>query len=186
MLGYGGEPTGPGLTADEREAVEERFGFRFASVHRAFLAMGVPAARCGRTGGRDRRGRCARGSGSRPTASSVTCSSTTSGRPAGVCGPQATTEREAVARAELERVPALVPLFARCYLPAGDARPECPVLAVDRTIVVRAGHDLEHYVGREFAVHDTAPAGRALRVPFWSDLAELFDAERPGPGIMAP
>ena len=100
--------------------------------------------------------------------------------------PETDDERESIARAQLARVPRLVPLFAQCYLPAGDRRADAPVLTVDRTIVSVVGHDVAHYVGRMFAVHDPAQVGRPAWVPFWSELAALHDPARRESGIMAP
>ena len=100
--------------------------------------------------------------------------------------PAADEEREAVARARLAGVPRLVPLFAQWYLPSGDGRADAPVLAVDRTIVSVVGHDLAHYVGRMFAVHDPEQAGGPAWVPFWSDVAALQDPARRWSGMMSP
>lgn len=186
LLDHSGEPMGRGLTAEERRGIEERFGFRFAAVHRAFLAIGVPRGPMWPSwraaSPRDVRQRL------RIPVDGVVLDvlehdfwpTRWGARPPG------DDERATAARAQLGRVPTLVPLFGRCYLPAADQRPGCPVLAVDRTSVVRVGHDLAHFVGRELAAHDTAPSGRPLRVPFWSDLAEMFDPHRRRPGIMAP
>ena len=85
------------------------------------------------------------------------------------------------------RCPDAVPLYARCYLPAAHGPASYPVLDVDRTFVTVVGRDLLHYVMRVFLAHDdAAPDARPQRVPFWSELVELFDPERVGPGIMEP
>lgn len=176
----------PGLDADEVDRVEQRFGFRFAPVHRAFLSLGLPR---GPQWPNWRSG-------------SIRDLSARMGAPAeGVVAdvlehdfwptrwgmrPFDLAEREAVARAELARVPALVPVFADCYLPAADTRAHCPVLSVERSLVTVVANDLLHYVQRVFWSYGEAPADRPLRVPFWSELAELFDPERHGPGIMEP
>ncbi len=186
MLGHSGEPTGRGLTGDEVERVEQRFGFRFAPVHRAFLSLGLPRGphwpnwRSGSV--RDLRARV-----TAPVDGVVADVLEHDFWPARWgARPIDLEERAAMARAELARVPALVPLFADCYLPAAHPRPECPVLSVERTLVAVEGHDLSHYIWRVFLRHDLAPNGRPVRVAFWSELAELFDPEREGPGIMAP
>jgi hypothetical protein len=186
LLSYSGESVGPGLTNEEVARAEERFGFRFAPVHRAFLSIGVPRGPhwpSWRTGS----ARELRGLVQAPVDGVVADVLEHDFWPARWGARPATDdEREAAARAALGTVPALVPLFARCYLPAGDHRAEAPVLRVDRTDVGVVGHDLAHYVGRVFSGHDPVPAGRPLRVPFWTDLAELFEPARRRPGIMDP
>jgi hypothetical protein len=186
LLDYAGDPLDPGLSNDEVERVEARFDFRFAPVHRAFLSIGMPR---GPQWPNWRRGslRVLRSRMQAPVDGVVADVLEHDFWPAGwERRPAADAEREEVARDRLATVPTLVPLFADCYLPADDPRPRAPVLAVDRTIVSVVGHDLAHYVGRVFAVHDPAPAGRPLHVPFWSDLAALHDPSRRGPGIMDP
>jgi len=186
MLSYSGETLGPGLAREEIERVEERFGFRFAPVHRAFLSLGLPRGphwpnwRNGTVRG-------LRGRLGAPADGVVADVLQHDFWPArwGV-RPSTDEDREAVARAELARVPTLVPLFARCYLPSGDPRAGCPVFAGDRTHVSVVGHDLAHYVGRVFAGDDPTPPGPPRRVRFWSDLAELFAPDRRRPGIMEP
>ncbi|MFD9247301.1 hypothetical protein ACFV0D_36340, partial [Streptomyces sp. NPDC059556] len=42
LLGLLPAEIGPGLSEAELDAVEERFGFRFAADHRVFLAAGLP------------------------------------------------------------------------------------------------------------------------------------------------
>lgn len=186
LLSYAGEPLAAGLTTEEVEHVEEHLGFRFAPVHRAFLSIGMPRGpqwpnwRTGSLRSLRRRVQA-------PVDGVVADVLEHDFWPASWgARPTADDEREAVARAELRAVPALVPLFAWCYLPAGDRRSEAPVLTVDRTTVSVVGHDLAHYVGRVFSVHDPVLAGPPPRVAFWSDLAELFDPARRGPGLMDP
>lgn len=186
LLSYASEPIAAGLTADEVADVEERFGFRFAPVHRAFLSIGMPRGpqwpnwRAGSARSLRRRVQA-------PVDGVVADVLEHDFWPA-AWGARPTTDddREVVARAALRTVPALVPLFAWCYLPAGERSFDAPVLTVDRTIVSVVGHDLSHYVGRVFAEHDVAQAGRPPRVDFWSDLAEQLDPGRPGPGLMDP
>ena len=186
LLSYSGEPLAAGLTDDEVEHVETRFGFRFAPVHRAFLSVGMPRGplwpNWRTSSARDLRRRV-----QAPVDGVVADVLEHDFWPARWgARPEAPAEREAVARRRLAQVPGLVPLFAQCYLPAGDRRPGAPVLTVDRTIVSVVGHDLAHYVGRVFSVHDPVPAGRPPRVPFWSDLVALSDPSRRGPSIMDP
>jgi hypothetical protein len=188
LLTYAGEPIGPGLSADEREAVEERFGFRFAPVHRAFLALGLPRGpqwpswRSGSV-------RVLRARLRLPVDGVVAdvlehdfWPARWGQRPADLV------EREAAARRRLDAVPVLVPLVGQRYLPAADPLPTLPVLSVHRTEVLVAGRDLVEFVDREFSVGATRrdPDDGAPRVPFWTELAEVVEASRLGRGIMSP
>ncbi|KQR11193.1 hypothetical protein [Cellulomonas sp. Leaf334] len=180
LLSFSGEPIAAGLTAEEVERVEGRFGFRFAPVHRAFLSIGMPRGpqwpnwRTGSVRSLHRRLQA-------PVDGVVADVLEHDFWPARWgARPVEDDTREAVARAELARVPALVPLVAWCYLPAVDALPEVPVLTVERSIVSVVGHDLAHYVGRVFSGHDPEQAAPPLRVPFWSDVAALLDPTRRG------
>lgn len=186
MVSYGDEPMTPGLADFQLDEIEQRFGFRFAAVHRHFLRFGLPSGRYW-SNWRDGAPRTLRARLRAPADGVVADVLAHDFWPA-AWGDRPTDdgEREAVARGRLAGVPTLVPLFAQCYVPAGDDRARCPVLLVDRTSVSVVGHDLFAYAARVFAVHDTKPVGRPLRVPFWSELVELFDPDRPGPGIMDP
>ncbi|ROS28256.1 hypothetical protein [Cellulomonas sp. PhB150] len=189
LLTHAGEPVGPGLTADEREAVEERFGFRFAPVHRAFLALGLPRGPqwpSWRSGS----ARVLRARLRLPVDGVVADVLEHDLWPAR-WGPRPTdlAEREAVARDELAGVPVLVPLFGQRYLPADDPLPTLPVLSVHRSEVLVSGRSLVEFIGREFSMDlnpSDADARSAARVPFWTDLSEVVEATRLGRGIMSP
>lgn len=187
MLSHDGEPMHPGLTGDEVERVEALFGFRFAPVHRAFVSLGLPRGpqwpnwRSGSV--RDLRARV-----EAPVEGVVADVLEHDFWPARWGRrPTDLAERESVARDQLSRVPRLVPVYARCYLPAADGGAQYPVLDVDRTFVAVVGRDLLHYVMRVFLAHEEpGPAPRPDRVPFWSELVDLLDPDRVGPGIMEP
>ena len=159
-----------GLSDDELTEVEERFGITFCPDHRDLLRRVLPVGRGWpdwlADDAADVRERLAwpvegvlldvRDNGFWPT-------SWGPGRP-----------DEAVARAQLAGVPALVPVFAHRYLPSGAAPAGTPVLSVYQTDVIYYGTDLADYLGREF-LGRAAPMGvvpDALRIPFWSDLAD--------------
>ncbi|WP_426595389.1 hypothetical protein ACPPVS_07425 [Cellulomonas sp. McL0617] len=186
MMSYGGEPMTPGLGDFQLDDIERRFGFRFEAVHRDFLRFGVPTGRYW-ANWRDGAARTLRARLRVPVDGVVADVLEHDFWPAdwGI-RPDVDEQREAVARGQLANVPTLVPLFAQCYVPAGDRRARCPVFLVDRTTVSVVGRDLYDYAGRVFAAQDPGTSRRPLRIPFWSDLAELFDPDRRGPGIMDP
>ncbi|MBD8060678.1 hypothetical protein IC607_17045 [Cellulomonas sp. JH27-2] len=185
MLGYAGERVARGLSVQERERVERRFGFRFATVHRAFLAIGVPIGPMWPNW----RARSL-------TAVAVAVAAPVDGVVADVLehdfwparwGPRPDDDaREAVARAELARVPVLVPFYGRQYLPAGARSPHAPVLGVYRTEVIELG-DLRSVVDAATSSVDASRVRRRLpRVRFWSDVADVVPASAQGRGILAP
>jgi hypothetical protein len=188
-LAHAGEPIGPGLTSDERESVEERFAFRFAPVHRAFLALGLPRGplwpNWRSSSARELRARL------RLPVDGVVDDVLEHDFWPARWGPrpQDLAEREEDARAHLSTVPTLVPLFGRRYLPADDPLPTLPVISVHRTDVIVYGRDLVDYVNREFSTGYTRryeDGERVARVPFWTDLAEVIEASARGEGIMSP
>lgn len=170
------EPCAPGLTYPEISAVEERFGFEFSDEHRELLHRVLPL------GDRwvdwrsdepaDVRHRLAwpvegvlfdvrvnafwpRSWGPRPAGDD---------------------EAVAVAAAHLEKVPQLVPVYSHRYLPAAPVGRPAPVFSVHQTDVIYYGIDLADYVAREFGSARASSGSPAVRVPFWSDLVELDDA----------
>ncbi|MDM7831980.1 hypothetical protein [Cellulomonas edaphi] len=189
LLTYAGERIGPGLSSDEREQVEERLGFRFAPVHRAFLALGLPRGplwpnwRSGSTRDLGARLRLPVDGVVADVLEHDFWPTRWGPRPHGLDA------REQAARARLATVPTVVPLFGQRYLPAEDPLPTVPVLAIHRTEVVVYARDLVDYVNREFSMghprRDSEPE-RAARVPFWTDLADVVEASRRGQGIMSP
>lgn len=186
MLQGAGERVSRGLSVQERERVERRFGFRFATVHRAFLAIGLPVGPMWPNW----RARSL-------TAVAVAVAAPVDGVVADVlehdfwparwgARPDDAAAREAVARAELARVPALVPFYGRQYLPSGARSPHAPVLGVYRTEVVEVG-DLRSVVDAATSFACPPGGGRRLpRVRFWSDVADVLPASARGRGIMAP
>jgi hypothetical protein len=85
--------------------------------------------------------------------------------------PDGEASRAREARAQLARVPRLVPVFSHRYLSSGPQFKPSPVFAVHQTDVIFYGDNLLDYVAREFRVPPLHPSDRT-HVPFWSDLAD--------------
>ena len=186
MLVYAGERVARGLSVAERERVERRFGFRFATVHRAFLAIGLPVGPLW-PNWRARSLTSVAAAVAAPVDGVVADALQHDFWPAR-WGPRPDDDdaREAVARAELARVPVLVPFYGRQYLPARARSPHAPVLAVYRTEVVELG-DLRSVVDAATSSVDPSRVRQRLpRVRFWSDVADVVTASAQGRGILSP
>lgn len=172
----------PGLTDAEFTRIEREYGCAFADDHRAFLAAGLPvnvAPEEGQTwskpwpewrGGEPdslrqqlewpvdgvlfdvEHGFWHEGWGERPSDGIAALAS---------------------ARSHLAKAPALVPVYAHRYLPAGPGGFGHPVLSVWQTDIIYYGLDLVDYVDREFRETrgevDESWNPQAT-VPFWRDL----------------
>ena len=86
--------------------------------------------------------------------------------------PEDLSEREALARTHLDRIPRLVPLYSHRYLTADPAFVPSPIFSVHQTDVIYYGDDLLDYVAYEFKVPPLHPALNRTHVPYWSNLAE--------------
>lgn len=84
--------------------------------------------------------------------------------------PAARAAAVALARVELAKVPALVPLRAYRYLPADPPLPGNPVLSVHETDIIYYGGDLLGWFRCE--AEGWTPVRNPRRVHFWSDLVE--------------
>ncbi|MFH0173440.1 hypothetical protein ACIA6D_25410 [Streptomyces cacaoi] len=173
----------PGLSDAEFARIEREYGFEFADDHRAFLAAGLPVNvppeegqtwskpwPDWRTGDpdklRDQVGWPVQG---------VLLSVEHSGfwhegwgeRPADGAAALDT------ARHHLAEVPALVPVYAHRYVPAGRGSHGHPVLSMWQTDAIYYGLDLSDYIHQEFDEArgdvDETWNPRAT-VPFWRDL----------------
>ncbi|MFD8598002.1 hypothetical protein ACFV1L_23640 [Kitasatospora sp. NPDC059646] len=159
----------PGLTERELDAVEHRFGFRFAVDHRMFLAAGLPTGPSWpdwRHGDPERlRERLAR-----PVEGTLfDVRHNGFWYPRRGPRPQDAAERVRTARAALASVPRLVPLYGHRYLPPAPFGPGHPVLSVHQTDVIEYGHDLADWLDVEFTGGTRRPDGRSVpTVPFWS------------------
>ncbi|MFF4707359.1 hypothetical protein ACWC4D_14180 [Streptomyces sp. NPDC001288] len=173
----------PGLTDAEFRRIEREFGFEFADDHRSFLAAGLPVnipPEDGQTW-------------SRPwpewrSGDSDSLREQLAWPVEGVLldvehhtfWHEAWGERPAdgtaaleTARHHLAEAPALVPVYAHRYLPAGRGSFGHPVLSMWQTDIIYHGLDLADYMHREFdgarGEVDESWNPQAT-VPFWRDL----------------
>lgn len=165
-------PLGPGLSAQQLSAVEDRFGIAFGPDHADLLRQAVPRG----PGWVDWLGNA--GDVRRRLSAPVD----------GVLfdvrenafwprrwGPRPSSESAAVELAEehLARVPGLLPVYGHRFLPAAPAGTGSPVFSVHQTDVIYYGTDLADYVAREFLPPTGPPlTAPTARVDFWSDLVE--------------
>jgi hypothetical protein len=163
---------GPGLTDAEFARIEREYGFEFADDHRAFLTAGLPLNHPwpdGRdvdpTDLRNQLGWPAEGA-LFDVEHNALWHPSWGQRPAGV------SRALSAARRHLAQAPAMSPVYAHRYLPAGRGTYAHPVLSMYQTDIIVYGTDLADYIDREF----TDP-GRPVNpdwtpppmVPFWSD-----------------
>ncbi|QUH05298.1 hypothetical protein HUO13_35010 [Saccharopolyspora erythraea] len=168
----------PGLTDAEIDRVEARHGFEFATDHRAFLAVGLPVG----GPGRERPGSWPDWRNGDPgqlraqigRAADLLLFDVRHGHWRQSWGPRPDTPEEAVevAKVHVARAPAIVPVYAHRYLPAGRGFYGHPVLSLYGADCIYYGTDLADYVRREFEV-PPPPRGDDWRpratVPFWRD-----------------
>jgi hypothetical protein len=86
--------------------------------------------------------------------------------------PEELIEALQLARAELAKVPKLIPVYSHRYM-AGEPydEPESPVFSVMQTDIIVYGIDLPTYLATEFGFPWRPPRRRRPRtVPFWSAL----------------
>ena len=160
-----------GLSAEEIDAVQERFGFRFLPEHRDFLSRQLPRGkgwpdwRYGEMEELESRLSWPVDSALFDVENNVFWPRTWGPRP------EPLEDALRIARRHLEAVPGLVPVYGHRYLPAEPAPSPSPVFSVHQTDVIYYGNTLDDYL-----VHEFASGGAALpptvRIPFWSDLAE--------------
>lgn len=168
----------PGLTEAELARIESTFGFEFSDDHRSFLAAGLPLDAEHSRGWPDWRGgdpEHLRARLDRPVDGVLfQVGHGTFWHPDWGPRPESTADALAAARAHLDRVPRMVPVFSHRYLPAGRGNWGHPVLSMHGTDIIVYGDDLPDYVRREFDVRRGFGApdpGAAERViGFWRDL----------------
>lgn len=163
-----GAVLGPGLSEDELDAVEERFGFRFAADHRVFLAAGLPLGkswpdwRHGDEEGLRRRLAW-------PVDGTLfDVRHNGFWHPRWGVRPEDLDERMAVAARELADVPQLVPVYSHRYLPGVPGQYGHPVLSVHQTDIIYYGSDLSDYIRHEFAGLPGEIESARATVGFWS------------------
>ena len=82
-----------------------------------------------------------------------------------------------IARRALTSAPTLIPIDGHRFLPAEPCQAGNPVLSVYQTDVIYYGIDLRNYLAVEFARAErvSSPAREPRPVPFWSDLVAWND-----------
>lgn len=166
-----GVELGPGLTGQEREALERVLGFTFGPEHAELLELALPVG----PSWPDWRGgdpEELRGRLDWPIAGVIFDVRNSAFWPASWGErPTRAAEAESLAREQLAAVPRLVPLFGHRCLAADPRYAPSPVFSVYQTDVIFYGDNLVDYVAREFGGVPPEPSER-VRVPFWSALAE--------------
>jgi len=177
LLQKAGVDLDTGLSLEELDAVERRFGFRFLLEPRAFLRLPLPVGR----GWPDwRRGEPSQLGGllTWPVDSALFDVRNNEFWPlTWGSRPPDETHAVAVARRHLEEMPKLVPVYGRRYLPAAPAPSPAPVFSVYQTDVIYYGNDLADYLEHEFGITKPWTPRPTTRIPFWSDLAEGAESE---------
>ncbi|MFI9118204.1 hypothetical protein ACIGW0_02160 [Streptomyces bikiniensis] len=173
---------GPGLTEQELDAVETRFGFTFAADHRVFLTTGLPRGSAGWPDWRDGDPEDLAGRLARPVEGVLfDVEHNRFWHPAWPSRPAETPEALRAARNELESAPRLVPVHGHRYLPGTAGGHGHPVLSVHQTDVILYGNDLTDYIHHEFAGRPSGLRAHAT-VDFWSYSVE----GGPGVDVTAP
>ena len=171
-----------GLADAEFARIEREYGFEFADDHRAFLAAGLPLSRPPEEG-RARRGPWPdwrdgdpgdlRGQLGWPVEGALfDVEHNALWHPSWGQRPTGISQALATARQHLTRAPAMIPVYAHRFLPAGHGTWGHPVLSIYQTDIIIYGTDLAEYVNSEFT-----GSGRSvgpewtppLMVPFWSE-----------------
>lgn len=167
---------GPGLGADELQAIQEAYGFAFAPEHRLLLGAALPLGP-GWPDWRDGGPALLRRQLALPAEGVMfDVENADFWPPAWGARPAQRKHALKSARWHLAKAPRLVPVHGNCYLPGIADAWDLPVLAVRRTAVEVRGASLADYLRREFGA--TAADGRspgpaeATRVDFWGDLAD--------------
>lgn len=159
-----------GLRPDEFVALEQRWGFRFAADHRAFLAGGLPVGQ-GWPDWRSADPLAVRNALNWPV-DGLLFDVEHNGywRPEWPQRPDAIADALEVAYGALRRAPQLVPLHGTYYLPDASEDAGHPVLDVFRSAVRPVGADLVDWVERSFGSGASSRCDPKATVRFWSDL----------------
>ena len=161
----------PGLSGEELEAIENRFGISFASEHYVFLTEGLPIGEHWpdwRNANPDHLAQLL----SLPV-DGVLYDVVENGFWYGSWGmrPDDTDEAVLIAGQQLAGVPRLNPVYGHRYLPSGRGTFGYPVLSVERADIAIYGADLDDYLRREFESTTQPMPKHRDPPPFWADLA---------------
>ncbi|GAA1069000.1 hypothetical protein GCM10009665_75300 [Kitasatospora nipponensis] len=162
----------PGLSEQELDRAEQRYGFRFAADHRTFLRAGLPLG--GRfPDWRDGEPEVLRDMLGWPVEGVLfDVEHNTFWYPQWGERPEAVPDALAAARAHLALVPQLVPVYGHRYLPGIPGQSGHPVLSVYQTDIISYGADLTDYIHHEFTGRQGDLNPTHSTVAFWSDLVE--------------
>jgi hypothetical protein len=157
-----------GLSDNEVEAIESRFGFCFPPDLRAFLQTALPVGEQfpnWRTG------------------SDKSLQEWLDRPEAGICfdvehnafwlpewGPRPASGDEAlrICRAQVWIAPRLIPIYSHRFIPAEPTAAGNPVISVHQTDIIHYGFDLEDYLRREFSLGGRKPWPEEVRrIRFW-------------------
>ncbi|MFD8781213.1 hypothetical protein [Kitasatospora sp. NPDC059599] len=164
---------GPGLSEQELDDVEARFGFRFAADHRVFLSAGLPHGSRSWPDWRHGDPEDLQARLSWPV-EGVLFDVEHSGFwfPAWGPRPEETPAALRIARTELATVPQLVPVYSHRYLPGTEGESGHPVLSVHQTDIIYYGIDLADYIRAEFTGRPSGLSRARVTVGFWSYIVE--------------
>ena len=161
-----------GLTEADVKRVEKKFGFAFGPDHRALLRTALPLGDAW-LNWRHATPAKIRERLQAPIDNAIVGVRAHGWWPAGWGErPESDAAAEQAARRHLADVPALVPLYGHCYLPAAPAPAGGPVFSVQPGEVRIYATDLLHYVDVEFGSAAAPARSAASPLDFWSDLAE--------------
>lgn len=174
-LGASGARLEPGLSDEEVSQIQSRLAFTFGPEHREFIQTVVPVGEWWPDWRNDAEENL-RERLDWPVEGVLFDVHNNGFWPAswGDC-PDGKDDREREARANLDRVPRLVPVYSHRYLTSDPQFDPSPVFSVHQADVIFYGDNLLDYVAHEFAVPPRHPSSDRTHVPFWSDLAEGAD-----------
>ena len=162
-----------GLTTDEFDDIETRYGISFGPDHRELLSLAVPTGN-GWVDWRHDDETGVRGRLEWPLDGVLYDVQNNAFWPSSWGQrPSDEVDAQALARRHMEQVPKLLPVYVHRYLPAGPCEPRLPVFSVYQTDTTYYGRDLEDYLVSEFSSPTRGPVeGRPKYAYFWSELAE--------------
>jgi hypothetical protein len=173
---------GPGLTDEEFTRVERDYDLEFADDHRAFLAAGLPLNRPAEKGQTRAKpwpdwrdgspGDLHQQLGWPVEGALFDVGNNALWHPSWGQRPVELSQALSTARRHLAQAPAMIPVYAHRYLPAGQGTYGHPVLSMYQTDIIIYGHDLADYVDNEFGSAERrigADWTPPPMVPFWSE-----------------